>query len=95
MTPNDREILERMVEYGGPEDGAFTLEESRAVRTALAEIDKLRAEIAVVSTAAGQLLAVIHGDGGHHTEAVGFKQSCLDAELKWYERDHDEPARAR
>lgn len=26
------------------------------------------------------LLAVIHGDGGHHTDAVGLKQSLADAE---------------
>jgi hypothetical protein len=25
------------------------------------------------------LLAVIHGDGGHHTEWVGILQSCKDA----------------
>jgi hypothetical protein len=32
------------------------------------------------------LLAVIHRDGGHHTAAVGIKQSCRDAEklvLSW------------
>lgn len=32
---------------------------------------------------ARNLLARIHRDGGHHTEAVGFKQSCLDAEQEW------------
>ena len=32
---------------------------------------------------AGNLLARIHRDGGHHTEKVGFKQSCLDAEQEW------------
>jgi hypothetical protein len=26
------------------------------------------------------LLAVIHGDGGHHTASVGFARSCVDAE---------------
>jgi hypothetical protein len=26
------------------------------------------------------LLAIIHRDGGHHTEEVGFIQSCKDAE---------------
>jgi hypothetical protein len=30
--------------------------------------------------AALNLLAVMHGDGGHHTEKVGFVQSCKDAE---------------
>lgn len=28
---------------------------------------------------ARQLLAIVHRDGGHHTEAVGFAQSCRDA----------------
>ena len=30
------------------------------------------------------LLAVVHGDGGHHTEAVGTRQSVVDAELAFY-----------
>ena len=30
--------------------------------------------------AAHNLLAVMHGDGGHHTSKVGFAQSCKDAE---------------
>lgn len=29
----------------------------------------------------GNLLAVIHRDGGHHLSAVGFKQAIEDAEL--------------
>ena len=28
------------------------------------------------------LLAVIHRDGGHHTDAVGTERSCLDAEKR-------------
>jgi hypothetical protein len=28
------------------------------------------------------LLAVIHGDGGHHTEAVGLERSIADAERR-------------
>lgn len=40
--------------------------------------DELRAELA----AAKNLLARIHRDGGHHTEAVGFAQSVTDAEAK-------------
>lgn len=27
-----------------------------------------------------ELLAVLHGDGGHHTNKVGIVQSCRDAE---------------
>ena len=30
--------------------------------------------------AARDLLAVIHGDGGHYTETFGFAKSCRDAE---------------
>ena len=33
--------------------------------------------------ALGNLLAVIHGDGGQHTGAVGFLRSCSDAEQKF------------
>lgn len=40
-----------------------------------AERDQLRAELA----AAKDLLARIHRDGGHHTEAAGFTQSVADA----------------
>lgn len=29
-----------------------------------------------------ELLATLHGDGGHHTERVGLAQSVLDAENK-------------
>jgi len=29
--------------------------------------------------AIGDLLAVIHGDGGHHTETHGWKKACEDA----------------
>lgn len=35
------------------------------------------------------LLAIIHRDGGHHTEAVGIAQSCRDAATKWYRLDND------
>jgi len=31
----------------------------------------------------GEILAVIHGDGGHHTEAVGIPQSVADAHAVW------------
>lgn len=36
------------------------------------ERDELRQQL-------GDVLAVLHGDGGHHTEAVGIKQSVEDA----------------
>lgn len=48
------------------------------LRRVTAERDQLRAEL----TAANNLLARIHRDGGHHTEAVGFIRSAQDAEKK-------------
>ena len=45
------------------------------LRRVTAERTALRAELA----AAKNLLARIHRDGGHHTEAVGFAQSVADA----------------
>ena len=45
------------------------------LKQAILERDQLRAEL----TAAKNLLARIHRDGGHHTEAVGFAQSVADA----------------
>lgn len=35
------------------------------------------------------LLAVIHRDGGHYTEAHGVKKSTDDAMTKWHEAAHD------
>ena len=31
-----------------------------------------------------ELLAVIHGDGGHYTDEHGLAKSVADAEVKWY-----------
>jgi hypothetical protein len=45
-------------------------------RPAAEEIERLREQL-------GNLLAVIHGDGGHHTEAVGEEQSVKDAHQVW------------
>jgi chromosome segregation ATPase len=45
-------------------------------------IEVLKRELTAANeqiTAARDLLAVIHGDGGHHTEKVGFINSCKDA----------------
>ncbi len=59
-------------------DGGWTLamdDLRRFVDNLTAERDQLRAELA----AAKNLLARIHRDGGHHTEAVGFAQSVADA----------------
>jgi hypothetical protein len=47
-----------------------------ALKDILNHIDTLTRE----RDAAANLLAVIHGDGGHHTASVGFARSCVDAE---------------
>lgn len=39
-------------------------------------------EAVMAAERARHLLAVIHGDGGHHTEAVGIMQSLADAERR-------------
>ena len=51
-----------------------------ADRMADAIID-LRAERDALRKGLLDLLAVVHRDGGHHTEAVGTRQSVVDAEL--------------
>lgn len=33
-----------------------------------------------MNQAVGNLLAVIHGDGGHYLAKVGLEQACIDAE---------------
>ena len=40
----------------------------------------LHREKAELEKCVKNLLAVIHGDGGHHTEEVALYQSCMDAE---------------
>lgn len=42
----------------------------------------LRERATYVETLLGNLLAVIHRDGGHHQGAVGITQACVDAEAK-------------
>ena len=62
-------------------NGDLRKERDRAVKEAQRQdsvAKGLRAELA----AAQDLLARIHRDGGHHTEAVGFAQSVADADLK-------------
>ena len=48
-----------------------------------AEITRLRAEVVQASQQLGNILAIIHGDGGHHTADVGIDQSVNDAHIKW------------
>lgn len=44
------------------------------------EIERLRGCLKQTKASILNLLAVIHRDGGHHTGAVGLKQSLADAE---------------
>jgi hypothetical protein len=40
-------------------------------------------EIAAAEQALGNLLAVIHGDGGHYQSEHGTEKAVADAHLKW------------
>jgi hypothetical protein len=44
------------------------------------ELNEIIVGMVAQKKSALNLLAVIHMDGGYHTEKVGFVQSCLDAE---------------
>lgn len=61
-----------------------------ALRKLLKERDTLRVRVEVASKhsrevlqSAGDLLATIHRDGGHHTDSVGLVQSVKDAHTVW------------
>lgn len=47
---------------------------------AITEIESLRAQLAVEQQAVGNLLAVIHRDGGHYQGEHGLAKACADAE---------------
>ena len=55
----------------------------RLCSVAHAEITALRAEVVQASQQLGDILAIIHRDGGHHTADVGIEQSVKDAHIKW------------
>jgi len=46
-----------------------------------AEITELRAEVAQLQQQAGNVLARIHGDGGHYIAKHGWEKACKDAEV--------------
>lgn len=46
---------------------------------AKAEVEKLRAQLAAERQSHGDLLAVIHGDGGHYVEEHGWEKAQSDA----------------
>jgi len=48
-----------------------------------ADLAQARADSAVLECHLGGLLAIIHGDGGHHQDAVGTKQAVEDAHIRW------------
>ena len=59
------------------EEARAALEEYRKkISEQAAEVERLRAAL-------GDLLAIIHRDGGHHTAAVGEQQSVEDAHKVW------------
>lgn len=51
-----------------------------AAEKAQARIEKMEGELQAVRN----LLAILHGDGGHHTNEVGLARSCMDAADKFY-----------
>ena len=57
--------------------------EVRMAHDRMGEIIALRAENAITSQQLGNLLAIIHRDGGHHTCSVGPEQSIEDAHIAW------------
>lgn len=60
-----------------------------ALRRKIDEIEALQQveveRVRMIDQAAGNLLAAIHGDGGHHLVKHGWEQSCVDAILKYHE----------
>lgn len=64
--------IESLVWYE-PDDDDDLVE---AVRAMARERDEARRDL-------GALLAVIHGDGGHHTGEFGVSQSVADAHATW------------
>jgi regulator of replication initiation timing len=75
-------ILAQVTKFEWDQDGSPADEVREHIQMTLESLEKqvvsLRAELA----AAKDLLAKIHRDGGHHTEAVGFAQSVADADAK-------------
>jgi hypothetical protein len=65
------EAADRIEELEARLEIAATAINERVIPQAESLIAKVRA--------AKEILAVIHRDGGHHTECVGFEQSCVDA----------------
>lgn len=67
------------------EERSKTILNANKVRRTAAKIAAERNEALEMVNEARQLLAIMHRDGGHHTEAVGFIQSCRDARQVYYD----------
>ena len=77
MNDAEREIVERYQSLARPDDDG------------LVHTDHVEPLLSLIESQAqqlGNLLAVIHGDGGHHTDDVGEQQSIEDAEARWGDR---------
>jgi hypothetical protein len=59
------------------DEGPFTLDHEARI----AHLSKLEPEDMLE-----ELLAVIHGDGGHYSDEHGLPRAVADAEVKWYAR---------
>jgi vancomycin resistance protein YoaR len=84
--PAHDDLLRREWAYASIGEILVELDRRAATITRLtADNERLRAALDGLSnvTALGNLLAVIHRDGGHHTEAVGVEQSVADAHKVW------------
>lgn len=66
---------------GDPLDASGILE---YVCTLREELSHMQAERDALRKSVLDLLAVVHGDGGHHTGSVGLQQSFADAERTFY-----------
>jgi len=68
--------VERLISGQHDVYAAAREEYRKKIKDQAAEIERLRAAL-------GDLLAIIHRDGGHHTAAVGEQQSVEDAHKVW------------
>ena len=75
--PCDTECCERAWAYEEARKARIERDASEAKFKGLEELVKRQ------RPALNNLLAIIHRDGGHHTEAVGIEQSVKDAHERW------------
>ena len=82
--PDRPDDIGRMIEArrGSLEDGIKSA--NAYARAAINRAEKAEAELDALRKHLLDLLAVVHGDGGHHTDAVGVRQSVVEAELAFH-----------